>query len=109
MCHLFKMLNFQSFKSDPRSSSPSVFDSIRMIILEDDLEKLMVSKEPAELTYEGYQDLSDRLHQLQPHMQASTGCWEDTISQVEHMLRRVHACPGELGQENKFLPLFLFT
>lgn len=69
----------------------------RMIILEDDLEKLMVSKEPVELTYEGYQDLSDRLHQLQPHMQASTGCWEDTVTQVERMLRR--ASPGELGGE----------
>ncbi|XP_076578523.1 vezatin isoform X1 [Chaetodon auriga] len=65
-----------------------------MIILEDDLEKLMVSKELTELTFEGYQDLSDRLHQLQPHMQASTGCWEDTISQVERMLRRANACPG---------------
>ncbi|XP_032361516.1 vezatin isoform X2 [Etheostoma spectabile] len=65
-----------------------------MIILEDDLEKLMVSKEPTELTFEGYQDLSDRLHQLQPHMQASTGCWEDTICQVERMLRRANACPG---------------
>uniref|UniRef100_A0AAQ5YF49 Vezatin n=1 Tax=Amphiprion ocellaris TaxID=80972 RepID=A0AAQ5YF49_AMPOC len=66
-----------------------------MIILEDDLEKLMVSKELTELTLEGYQDLSDRLHQLQPHMQASAGCWEDTISQVERMLRRANACPGE--------------
>lgn len=66
-----------------------------MIILEDDLEKLMVSKELTELTCEGYQDLSDRLHQLQPHMQASAGCWEDTISQVERMLRRANACPGE--------------
>ncbi|XP_070709869.1 vezatin [Pempheris klunzingeri] len=65
-----------------------------MIILEDDLEKLMVSKEPTELTFEGYQDLSDRLHQLQPHMQASTGCWEDTIIQVERMVRRANACPG---------------
>nr|XP_046234672.1 vezatin isoform X2 [Scatophagus argus] len=65
-----------------------------MIILEDDLEKLMVSKEPTELTFEGYQDLSDRLHQLHPHMQASNGCWEDTISQVERMLRRANACPG---------------
>lgn len=69
-----------------------------MIILEDDLEKLMVSKEPTELSYEGYQDLSDRLQQLQPHMQASTGCWEDTVSQVERMLRRVSACPGEPGR-----------
>ncbi|KAF3705300.1 Vezatin [Channa argus] len=65
-----------------------------MIILEDDLEKMMVSKEPTELTFDGYQDLSDRLHQLQPHMQASTGCWEDTISQVERMLRRANTCPG---------------
>ncbi|XP_026182671.1 vezatin isoform X2 [Mastacembelus armatus] len=65
-----------------------------MIILEDDLEKLMVSKELPELTCEGYQDLSDRLHQLQPHMQASTSCWEDTISQVERMLRRANSCPG---------------
>lgn len=68
-----------------------------MIILEDDLEKLMVSKEQPELTYEGYQDLNDRLHQLQPHMQASAGCWEDTITQVERMLRRVNACPGGLN------------
>ncbi|XP_078021197.1 vezatin isoform X1 [Epinephelus lanceolatus] len=75
-----------------------------MIILEDDLEKLMVSKEPTELTYEGYQDLSERLHQLQPHMQASTGCWEDTISQVERMLRRVSACPGNAGGQEQCCP-----
>uniref|UniRef100_A0A8C3ACW1 Vezatin n=1 Tax=Cyclopterus lumpus TaxID=8103 RepID=A0A8C3ACW1_CYCLU len=68
-----------------------------MIILEDDLEKLMVSKEPTELTLEGYQDLSDRLHQLQPHMHASSGCWENTISQVERMLRRVNACSGDVS------------
>lgn len=61
----------------------------------------MVSKEPAELTCEGYQDLSDRLHQLQPHMQASSGCWEDTISQVEHMLRRANVCPGEVKHHSE--------
>lgn len=66
-----------------------------MIILEDDLEKLMVSKEPTELSFEGYQELNDRLHQLQPHMQASTGCWEDTISQVERMLKRANTCSGD--------------
>lgn len=71
----------------------------RMIILEDDLEKLMVSGEPAELTYEGYQDLSERLNQLQPHMQASAGCWEDTICQVDRMLRR--AGPGERDGEGR--------
>ncbi|KAM6984733.1 vezatin [Aplochiton taeniatus] len=77
-----------------------------MIILEDDLEKLMVSKEPVEVTCEGYQDLSDRLHQLQPHMQASTNCWDDTLSQVERMLRRANNCSGPPdGQEQFGLPV----
>lgn len=65
-----------------------------MIILEDDLEKLMVSNEPTELTYEGYQEISERLSQLQPHMQASSGCWEETVNQVDHMLRRANAASG---------------
>ena len=69
-----------------------------MIILEDDLEKLMVSKELTELSCEGYQDLNDRLHQLHPHMQASTGCWEDSVNQVARMLRRANACSGEQTQ-----------
>ncbi|XP_047431142.1 LOW QUALITY PROTEIN: vezatin [Mugil cephalus] len=75
-----------------------------MIILEDDLEKLMVSKELTELTLDGYQDLSDRLHQLQPHMQASAGCWDDTITQVERMLRRANACTGSEGGLEQCLP-----
>ncbi|XP_033845456.1 vezatin isoform X2 [Periophthalmus magnuspinnatus] len=66
-----------------------------MIILEDDLEKMMVSEEPTEMPFEGYQDLSDRLHQLQPHMQASTGCWEDTIGQVDRMLKRANISSGD--------------
>lgn len=65
-----------------------------MIILEDDLEKLMVSNEPTELTYEGYQQINERLNQLHPHMQASSGCWEDTVNQVGHMLRRANAASG---------------
>lgn len=65
-----------------------------MIILEDDLEKLMVANEPTELTYEGYQEISERLNQLQPHMQASSGCWEETVHQVDHMLRRANAASG---------------
>ncbi|XP_061617314.1 vezatin isoform X1 [Phyllopteryx taeniolatus] len=65
-----------------------------MIILEDDLEKLMVSKEPSELTPDSYRDLSERLNRLQPHMRASAGCWDDTVGQAERMLRRVNDCPG---------------
>ncbi|XP_068162512.1 vezatin isoform X2 [Antennarius striatus] len=75
-----------------------------MIILEDDLEKLMVSKEPAELTFEGYQDISDRLHHLQPHMQASAGCWDDTVNQVERMLKRAGACSGNAESPEEFCP-----
>lgn len=66
-----------------------------MIILEDDLEKMMVAKEPNEMPFEGYQELSDRLHQLQPHMQASSGCWDDTIVQVDRMLKRVNLNSGD--------------
>uniref|UniRef100_A0A3B3TIN0 Vezatin n=1 Tax=Poecilia latipinna TaxID=48699 RepID=A0A3B3TIN0_9TELE len=76
-----------------------------MIILEDDLEKLMVSKELTELTLEGYRDLSERLQQLQPHMQASAGCWEDTVCQVERMLRRANACTGNPDDTEQFAPL----
>ncbi|XP_061124713.1 vezatin isoform X1 [Syngnathus typhle] len=77
-----------------------------MIIMEDDLEKMMVSKEPGELTLEGYRDLSDRLNQLQPHMRASAGCWDDTIGQVERMLRRANDCPGnDEGPEQDGTPV----
>ena len=72
--------------------------------MEDDLEKLMVSREAVEVTCEGYQDLSDRLHHLQPHMQASAGCWEDTLGQVERMLRRANNCPGEEGSHAHLSP-----
>ncbi|XP_064795661.1 vezatin-like isoform X4 [Oncorhynchus masou masou] len=75
-----------------------------MIILEDDLEKLMVTKEAVEVTVEGYQDLQERLGHLQPHMQASAGCWEDTVGQVERMLRRANTCPGTPDGPEQCLP-----
>uniref|UniRef100_A0A3B3T1S8 Vezatin n=1 Tax=Paramormyrops kingsleyae TaxID=1676925 RepID=A0A3B3T1S8_9TELE len=66
-----------------------------VIILEDELEKLMVSRETMEMTRVGYQELQDRLRFLQPHMQASASCWEETVAQVERMLCRATNCPGE--------------
>ncbi|KAM9402339.1 vezatin isoform 3-T5 [Salvelinus alpinus] len=75
-----------------------------MIILEDDLEKLMVTKEAVEVTVEGYQDLQERLGHLQPHMQASARCWEDTVGQVERMLRRANTCPGTPDGPKQCLP-----
>ncbi|XP_061108167.1 vezatin isoform X2 [Conger conger] len=66
-----------------------------MIILEDDLEKLMVSRETAEVTDSGYQELQDRLRLLQPHMQASSCCWDDTVAQVDRMLRRASGRPDD--------------
>ena len=74
----------------------------RMIILEDDLEKLMVSKQPVELTCEGYLELSNRLNHLQPHMQASASCWEDSMCQVERMLKRAGSCPGGHNSRPKY-------
>ncbi|KAK0142816.1 Vezatin [Merluccius polli] len=67
-----------------------------MIILEDDLEKMMVCGEQVAtpMSGEGYLELSQRLHNLQPHMQASTTCWEDTVGQVERMLRRTDNAAG---------------
>ncbi|XP_016314929.1 vezatin-like isoform X3 [Sinocyclocheilus anshuiensis] len=69
-----------------------------VIILEDDLEKLMVAKETEEVTCAGYQELKERLQLLQPHMQASTCCWDDTLAQVDRMLRRVSSFPESSDQ-----------
>ncbi|KAM6437267.1 vezatin isoform 2-T2 [Liasis olivaceus] len=59
-----------------------------MIILEDELEKVMNSKERPELTWEAYQIVDQKLKLIQPHMHASNSCWEEAISQVEKMVRR---------------------
>jgi len=58
---------------------------IRVIILEDELEKLVSTKETPELTTEAHQVLEQKLKFIQPHMQASNSCWEEAISQVEKM------------------------
>ncbi|XP_055045842.2 vezatin isoform X1 [Misgurnus anguillicaudatus] len=70
-----------------------------VIILEDDLEKFMVAKETEEVTCAGYQKLKERLQLLQPHMQASTCCWDDTLAQVDRMLRRVSNRPESSEQQ----------
>ncbi|XP_074867806.1 vezatin isoform X2 [Carettochelys insculpta] len=59
-----------------------------IIILEDELEKLVSCKETQELTSEAYQVLEQKLKLIQPHIQASNSCWEEAISQVEKMVRR---------------------
>ncbi|XP_054127312.1 vezatin isoform X3 [Melozone crissalis] len=59
-----------------------------VIILEDELEKLVSTKETSELTTEARQVLEQKLKFLQPHIQASNSCWEEAISQVEKMSGR---------------------
>ncbi|XP_055441161.1 vezatin isoform X7 [Bubalus kerabau] len=59
-----------------------------VIILEDELEKLVCTKETQELVSEAYQILEQKLKLIQPHVQASNNCWEEAISQVEKLLRR---------------------
>ncbi|KFP86464.1 Vezatin, partial [Acanthisitta chloris] len=59
-----------------------------VIILEDELEKLVSTKETPELTTEAHQVLEQKLKFIQPHIQASNSCWEEAISQVERMSGR---------------------
>ncbi|NXO40430.1 VEZA protein, partial [Locustella ochotensis] len=59
-----------------------------VIILEDELEKLVSTKETSELTTEAHQVLEQKLKFIQPHIQASNSCWEEAISQVEKMSGR---------------------
>ncbi|XP_010015988.1 PREDICTED: vezatin-like, partial [Nestor notabilis] len=59
-----------------------------VIILEDELEKLVSTKETPELTTKAHQVLEQKLKFIQPHMQASNSSWEEAISQVEKMSGR---------------------
>lgn len=59
-----------------------------VIILEDELEKLVCTKETQDLVSESYQILEQKLKLIQPHVQASNSCWEEAISQVDKLLRR---------------------
>lgn len=56
--------------------------------MEDEVEKLISSKENQELSTEAYQVVEKKLKIIQPHMQASNSCWEEAVSQVEKMVRR---------------------
>ncbi|XP_021114111.1 vezatin isoform X2 [Heterocephalus glaber] len=59
-----------------------------VIILEDELEKLVCTKETQELVSEAYQILEQKLKLIEPHVHASNNCWEEAISQVDKLLRR---------------------
>ncbi|XP_045409165.1 vezatin isoform X3 [Lemur catta] len=73
-----------------------------VIILEDELEKLVCTKETQELVSEAYQILEQKLKLIQPHVQASNNCWEEAIAQVDKLLRRNTDKKGkpEAGCEN---------
>ncbi|XP_074127389.1 vezatin isoform X2 [Sminthopsis crassicaudata] len=59
-----------------------------VIILEDELEKLVGTKEANALASEAYQILEQKLKLLQPRVQASNSCWEEALSQVDKLVRR---------------------
>ncbi|XP_037702345.1 vezatin isoform X2 [Choloepus didactylus] len=59
-----------------------------VIIFEDELEKLVYTKETQELVSEAYQILDQKLKLIQPHVQASNSCWEEAITQVDKLLQR---------------------
>ncbi|XP_044535453.1 vezatin isoform X3 [Gracilinanus agilis] len=60
----------------------------RVIILEDELEKLVGTKETHALASEAYHVLEQKLKLLQPRVQASNSCWEEALSQVDKLVRR---------------------
>lgn len=68
-----------------------------VIILEDELEKLVCTKETQELLSEAYPALEQRLKLIEPHVQASNSCWEEAISQVDRLLRRNTDQKGKPG------------
>ncbi|XP_072511705.1 vezatin isoform X2 [Notamacropus eugenii] len=59
-----------------------------VIILEDELEKLVGTKEANTLASEAYQILEQKLKLLQPRVQASNSCWKEALSQVDKLVRR---------------------
>ncbi|NXG25899.1 VEZA protein, partial [Grallaria varia] len=67
-----------------------------IIILEDELEKLVSTKETPELTTEAHQVLEQKMKFIQPHIQASNSCWEEAISQVERMSGRNPSKKGKI-------------
>ncbi|KAJ7414099.1 Vezatin [Willisornis vidua] len=67
-----------------------------VIILEDELEKLVGTKETPELTTEAHQVLEQKMKFIQPHIQASNSCWEEAISQVERMSGRNPSKKGKI-------------
>ncbi|XP_028810317.1 vezatin isoform X2 [Denticeps clupeoides] len=78
-----------------------------MIILEDDLEKLMVAQETVSVTVTGYQELQERLRLLHPHMQASGSLWDDTLAQVDKMINRATNCTGTPDSSEEAPPTVL--
>ncbi|XP_061085142.1 vezatin-like isoform X2 [Conger conger] len=76
-----------------------------VISMEDELEKLLVSRETAEEACA--RDLRDRLRLLQPHMQASRGCWEETLAQVGRVLRLSASRAGTPGTPEESTPRLL--
>ncbi|XP_076776136.1 vezatin isoform X2 [Arvicanthis niloticus] len=68
-----------------------------VIILEDELEKLVCTKETQELLSEAYPVLEQKLKLIEPHVQASNSCWEEAISQVDKLLRRNTDKKGKPG------------
>ncbi|XP_068951282.1 vezatin isoform X2 [Petaurus breviceps papuanus] len=59
-----------------------------VIILEDELEKLVGTKEANMLASEAYQILEQKLKLLQPRVEASNSCWKEALSQVDKLVRR---------------------
>ncbi|XP_078409821.1 vezatin [Cetorhinus maximus] len=76
-----------------------------VITLEDYLEKLLESQEQHKITVEVFNGLHQKLKSIQPHMEASINCWDETSNQVDKLVHKSMDNKGRpAAQDNNLLP-----
>ncbi|XP_078091304.1 vezatin [Mustelus asterias] len=76
-----------------------------VISLEDYLEKFFESQEQHEITLEVYNNLNQKLKLIQPHMDASINCWDETSNQVDKLVHKSVNNKGKpVAQDYNLLP-----
>ncbi|XP_043569246.1 vezatin isoform X1 [Chiloscyllium plagiosum] len=75
-----------------------------VISLEDCLEKFHESQEQDKLTQEVYRDLHQKFKLIQPHMEASINCWDETSNLVDKLVHKSLGSKGRPTAQDKNLP-----
>ncbi|XP_072327992.1 vezatin isoform X4 [Scyliorhinus torazame] len=75
-----------------------------VITLEDYLEKLFESQEQHETTQEVCSGLDQKLKSIQPHMEASMNCWDETRNLVDKLMHKTVGNKGKPVAQDCNLP-----